>query len=141
MIVDDSGIMRKLVMRNLMETKLANFSFTEAGDGVDALSKIDAKPVDIMFVDWNMPNMNGIDLVMKVRQQQAKHIPIVMVTTEGTMGKVEEALNKGGVDCYIVKPFTQDIMKQKLTPLFQRLEAPAPQKAGGFFSKLAASIS
>jgi two-component system chemotaxis response regulator CheY len=141
MIVDDSGIMRKLVMRNLMETRLANFSFTEAGDGVDALGKMDAKPVDIMFVDWNMPNMNGIDLVMKVRQMQARHIPIVMVTTEGTMGKVEEALNKGGVDCYIVKPFTQDIIKQKLTPLFQRMEAPAPQKTGGFFSKLAASIS
>ena len=101
-----------------------------------------AQKIDIFFVDWNMPNMNGIDLVMKVRQVQARHVPIVMVTTEGTMGKVEEALDKGGVDCYIVKPFTQDIMKQKLAPLFQRLQTPAPQKkTGGFFAKLAASIS
>ncbi|MCE5279990.1 MAG: response regulator [Planctomycetaceae bacterium] len=137
MVVDDSGIMRKMVMRNLMETRLANFSFTEAADGLDAIKKLPEKPVDMMFVDWNMPNMTGIELVMHVRQNQKRHVPIVMVTTEGTMGKVEEALDKGGVDCYIVKPFTKDIMIQKLQPLFERLNNAQTIKPGGFFSKLA----
>ncbi len=138
MVVDDSGIMRKMVMRNLMETRLANFSFTEAADGVEAVKKFPEKPVDVMFVDWNMPNMSGIELVMHVRQNQKRHVPIVMVTTEGTMGKVEEALDKGGVDCYIVKPFTKDIMMQKLQPLFERISAAQSVKPiGGFFSKLA----
>lgn len=136
MVVDDSGIMRKLVMRSLVESKLADFMFTEACDGRDALTKFDPSSIDILFVDWNMPNMSGIELVRAIRSSQKHHVPIVMVTTEGTMGRVEEALDQCGVDSYIVKPFTSDIVRQKLEPLFSQM-AEARKKPDGFFGKLA----
>jgi two-component system chemotaxis response regulator CheY len=140
MVVDDSGIMRKMVMKSLMQSKLADFMFTEAVDGQDALTKFDPKVIGMMFVDWNMPNMSGIDLVRKIRSTQTRHVPIVMITTESTMGKIEEALDQAGADCFIVKPFTPEIVKKKLEPLFDRISE-AQKKPGGFFSKLAAKIN
>ncbi|MCD6365702.1 MAG: response regulator [Planctomycetes bacterium] len=137
LVVDDSGIMRKMVMRSLTETALAEFKFTEARDGLDALEKFNDS-VDIMFVDWNMPNMSGIDFLRKVRDSETEHTPAVMITTESTMGKVEEALDEVGVDCFIVKPFTPESLKVKLSPLFEKLTS-SPQKAG-FFSRLAAKL-
>jgi len=134
MIVDDSGIMRKLVMKSLTESELANFTYTEGKDGADALEKYQPGTVDMIFVDWNMPNMSGIDFVKEVRKIEKDHTPVVMITTESTMGKVEEALDEAGVDCFIVKPFTTDVLKQKLTPMFEALNS---GKKKSFFSKLA----
>jgi two-component system, chemotaxis family, chemotaxis protein CheY len=139
LVVDDSGIMRKLVMRALTESKLAQFTFSEAKDGLDALTVFDPQKVQMIFVDWNMPNMNGIDFVKKVRSAEKSHVPVVMITTESTMGKVEEALDQAGVDCFIVKPFTTEVLQKKLTPLFDKLSD--PKKAEGFFSKLAAKLN
>jgi two-component system, chemotaxis family, chemotaxis protein CheY len=138
LVVDDSGIMRKLVMRALAESRLAQFDFTEAVDGVDALAKFDPDKIDLVLVDWNMPKMSGIDFVHQVRTTCKGHVPIVMITTESTMGKVEEALSSGGVDSYICKPFTANVLKQKLAPLFEKMAAPPPKT--GFFSKLAAKL-
>ncbi|MBM3958093.1 MAG: response regulator, partial [Gemmatimonadetes bacterium] len=59
LVVDDSGIMRKMVMRSLAESRLAQFTFTEAQDGADALTKFRDAAFDMLFVDWNMPNMSG----------------------------------------------------------------------------------
>lgn len=140
LVVDDSGIMRKLVMRSLIESKLANFMFTEGKDGLDALTQFDPQKINMIFVDWNMPNMNGIDFVRKIRSTQQNHVPIVMITTESTMGKVEEALDQAGVDCFIVKPFNTEVLQKKLTPLFERLAA-GDKKSDGFFSKLAAKLN
>ncbi len=140
MVVDDSGIMRKMVMRSLKEAELANFTFTEAQDGVDALEKFSEDEIDMLFVDWNMPNMNGIDFIKEVRGSTQRHVPVVMVTTESTMGKVEEALNQARVDCFIVKPFTAEVLKKKLTPLFAKMEAACKGKKGGFFSKVAEQL-
>lgn len=140
LVVDDSGIMRKMVMRSLAESRLAQFTFTEGVDGADALTKFNPDLIDMIFVDWNMPNMSGIDFVRNVRAACKRHVPIVMITTESTMAKVEEALDGAGVDSYVCKPFTTDVLKQKLTPLFEKLTA-ASQPKGGFFSKLAASFS
>ena len=134
LVVDDSGIMRKLVMRSLEEAGLAEFKFEQAKDGVDALEKFDPDGTDVCFVDWNMPNMSGIDFVRQVRADQKQHVTIVMVTTESTMGKIEEALEDAGVDGYVVKPFTADVLKRKLSPLFEKLAV--GKKKGGFFSKL-----
>jgi two-component system chemotaxis response regulator CheY len=139
MVVDDSGIMRKMVMRSLIESKLAQFMFTEAADGVDALSKFNPD-INMMFVDWNMPNMTGIELVRRIRSSQKNHVPIVMITTEGTMDRVEEALNSGGVDSYVVKPFTTDVLVKKLSPLFDKLQQ-AAVKPKGFFGRLADKLS
>lgn len=136
LVVDDSGIMRKMVMRSLSESKLAQFTYTEAVDGLDGLEKFDPAKIDILFVDWNMPNMSGIEMVREIRAAEKKHTPIVMITTEGTMGKVEEALDSAGVDGYVVKPFTVEILQKKLGPLFEKLAASQTQSKG-FFNKLA----
>ncbi len=139
MVVDDSGIMRKMVMRSLTNSNLANFSFTEAGDGVEALEKYDPKSIDMLFVDWNMPNMNGIDLIRKIRASEKRHTPIVMITTESTMGKMDEAMEEVKVDKYIAKPFTPEGLQKRLAPLFEQL-AEAKQKSKGFFGKLASAL-
>ena len=140
MVVDDSGIMRKMVMKSLMQSKLANFMFTEAVDGQDALTKFDPKVIQMMFVDWNMPNMTGIELVRKIRETEPSHVPIVMITTEGTMGRVEEAMDQCGVDGYVVKPFTVEVLQKKLEPLFDKL-CESQKKSKGFFGRLADKLA
>jgi two-component system, chemotaxis family, chemotaxis protein CheY len=140
LVVDDSGIMRKLVMRSLRESQLAEFTFVEAVDGADALTKFDPATINMVFADWNMPNMSGIDMVRKIREQYGRDIPIVMITTENTMAKVEEAMDQAGADCFIVKPFTSDSLQKKLEPLFTKITETA-SKGGGFFSSLIAKLS
>jgi two-component system chemotaxis response regulator CheY len=135
MVVDDSGIMRKMVMRSLNESGIADFEFTEGADGQDALDKFDPNAHEMIFVDWNMPNMNGLEFCKKVREMTDHHIPIIMITTESTMGKVEEAMDEGGVDTFICKPFTTDVLKKKLDPLFEKIED-AGKGGDGFFGAL-----
>ena len=130
MVVDDSGIMRKMVMRALNETKLASFVFTEAVDGADALTKFDPAKIQMMFVDWNMPNMSGIELVRALRNERSSKVPIVMITTEGTMGKVEEAMDQCAVNGYVIKPFTADVLTRKIRPVIDRM-AQGQKKSGG----------
>jgi two-component system chemotaxis response regulator CheY len=135
LVIDDSGIMRKMVMRALSQTGLADFEFTEAEDGVEGLDKFNPKTTDIVFVDWNMPNMNGLDLVRELRMLNNKrYLPIVMVTTEKVVGKVEEALDEG-VDCFISKPFTPEAFEERLGPMIQKIMK--SDKGGGFFKRLA----
>ena len=139
LIVDDSAIMRKMVMRSLKETELAEFTFTEAGDGVEGIEKYNPEIIDIMFVDWNMPNMNGIDMIKAIQEKDATHKPVVMITTESTMGKMDEAMDEVIVDKYIAKPFTVEGLQQRLGPILVKIgEA---QESGGFFGKLAESLN
>ncbi len=122
MVIDDSAIMRKMVMKNLTASGLADFMYTEASDGQDALDKFPAGDFDVLFVDWNMPNMSGIELVRAVRAQEKKtHVAIVMVTSESTMDRIEEALDDAGADSYICKPFTPEVVCKKLAPLSKAL--------------------
>ena len=139
LVVDDSRVMRNMVMNALKQSRLATFEFTEASDGADALTKFDPAKFDMCFVDWNMPNMNGVEFVKKARATgTAFNIPMIMVTSEQTMAKIEEALNQAGADSYLCKPFTPDDMKVKLEKLVNKvLAAKAPaEKSGGFFSGL-----
>ena len=132
MVVDDSGIMRKMVMRSLTESKIAEFEFVEGVDGADALEKFDPEEIEMLFVDWNMPNMNGLEFIIKIREMMDHHIPVVMITTERTMGKVEEAMEQAGVDTFICKPFTTDVLTKKLEILFEKIE----DDSEGFFGSL-----
>lgn len=136
MVVDDSGIMRKMVMRSLTEAKVAEFTFTEATDGQDALSKFNPTVHEMIFVDWNMPNMNGLEFIKKVRELTKHHVPVVMITTESTMAKVEEAMEGGAVDTFICKPFTTEVIQKKLQPLFEKLQD-AAESGDNFFGSLA----
>ncbi|MBI5878014.1 MAG: response regulator [Chloroflexi bacterium] len=136
LVVDDSRVMRTMVMRMLGEAKLAEFEFIEAEDGVDALHKFSPESVDIAFVDWNMPNMSGIDFVRKVRaNRNARHVPIVMVTSERTMGKMEDALDRAGASAYICKPFTAAELQAKLSKIITSMPE-KKGKSGGFFGKM-----
>ena len=138
LIVEDCARMRKMLMRILPLTGVAEFQFTEAEDGLEALAKFDPKKIDIVFADWMMPRLTGIDFVRKVRASgMADHIPIVMVTGENTMGNVQDALDGAGADLYITKPYTVDELREKLKKVMDRLAAerhehPAPERPGFF---------
>jgi two-component system chemotaxis response regulator CheY len=149
MVVDDSPIMRNMVKQSLLKTGLAEWEFTEAEDGQDALNKFDREKIDIGFVDWNMPKMTGVDFVRAVRALgDTKHIPFVMVTSEKTMSKIEEALDQAGADAFICKPFTPDEMKIKVEKVIKKLTEARKERmeqkmatqstgnSGGFFKKL-----
>ncbi|MBC8552329.1 MAG: response regulator [Candidatus Brocadiales bacterium] len=115
LLVDDSAVMRKIIQRNIKETGLIVDEFVEAGDGNQALDKVNAVgDLDLILVDWNMPNMSGIEFVKTLRSLNlAKRIPVVMVTTEGSAAKVSEAKDSGA-DGYLTKPFTADQLRDAL---------------------------
>lgn len=117
LVVDDSKIMRSAVKRALDQLMLAEFEYVEAKDGEDALEKF-SDEIEIMFVDWNMPNMTGVELAQAIREKGNNHIPIIMVTAEKSMGKVDKALNEGGANEYVTKPFTADKMHKAISNYF-----------------------
>lgn len=148
LVVDDSRIMRRMVMDAVIKTNVATFEFTEAEDGADALGKFDPSAIDIIFADWNMPRMSGIEFVHKVRtMRNTQNIAILMVTSEKTMGKMEIALDKAGADDYVCKPFTVEEMQRKVARVMTKIQARAQQPpedrkpAGGFFSKFMQGIN
>ncbi|MEO0482229.1 MAG: response regulator [Planctomycetota bacterium] len=119
LLVDDSK-----TMRNIQKSVLAQLGFTEieeACDGQDALSKVKAFAPDLMLVDWNMPNMDGLTFVKTYRQED-KGTPIIMVTTEAEKARVIEAI-KAGVNNYVVKPFTPDLLGQRIQETLERAAA------------------
>ncbi|MCG8372645.1 MAG: response regulator, partial [Balneolales bacterium] len=117
LVVDDSKIMRSQVKRALDQSMVADFEYVEAMDGEDALEKFDEE-IDMMFVDWNMPKKTGVELAREIRDMGYTSIPIIMVTAEKSMGKVDKALNEGGADEYITKPFTADKMTKAISKFF-----------------------
>jgi two-component system chemotaxis response regulator CheY len=125
LVIDDSGVMRKMVMKSLREAKLCDFEFVEAEDGRVALEKLKGENIDIGFVDWNMPNMNGVEFVAEVRQQERFDcndypIPLIMITSEKTMGKIQTALDEAGANSFISKPFTVEELQAKLKKFVER---------------------
>ncbi len=114
LIVDDSGVMRKIIQKNIKAANLVVDEFVEAGDGKEALEKLKAGPVDLILCDWNMPNMTGIEFA-KTLQSSGEYcgIPIVMITTEGSDSMRAEA-SSAGVKGYITKPFTPEQLTNEL---------------------------
>lgn len=136
LIVDDEQVVRLLITRVINTTRIADFEFIEARDGEDALEKFDPETIDIVFVDWNMPRMNGLAFADRVRRMpNTKHIPIVMVTSEGSLSKMMDAADNVGINAYIVKPFTGDDMVLRLTPLLEEI-AEYRRSKGSFLGKL-----
>lgn len=113
LVVDDSSTMRRIIKNTL--GRLGHKDILEAEDGAVAWKVMgENEGIDILVTDWNMPEMNGLELVKKVRaDERFKDMPIIMVTTEGGKAEVITAL-KAGVNNYIVKPFTPQVLKEKL---------------------------
>jgi two-component system chemotaxis response regulator CheY len=113
LVVDDSSTMRRIIKNTL--NRLGYKELFEAEHGAQAWSVLQQNPgIDVLITDWNMPEMNGLELVKKVRaEEKYADMPIIMVTTEGGKAEVITAL-KAGVNNYIVKPFTPQVLKEKL---------------------------
>ena len=117
LIVDDSSTMRRIIGNVVQQLGIQKGNFDEAEDGVVAWGLLQKNTYDVILTDWNMPNMNGLELVKKIRGGGAhQKTPIVMITTEGGKGEVITAL-KAGVNNYIVKPFSAEVLKEKLDGL------------------------
>lgn len=114
LIVDDSLPMRKVIRKTIKASGFSKAEFEEAADGLDALKILKDKWIDIVVTDFNMPNMNGLELVAEMKKDDLlKTIPVLVVTTEGGKIRVDEF--KGiGVAGYITKPFTPEQIKMKL---------------------------
>ena len=114
MIVDDSATMRKIIMRTLQTAGLDIGQTEEAGNGNEALEKLNTGAVDIMLCDVNMPEMSGPELVTKVRElPSCSDTKIVMVSTESSQDLIDDVMAKGAND-FITKPFTPEKFQEKL---------------------------
>lgn len=116
LIVDDFATMRRIVRNSLEHLGFTNI--IEAEDGYKALEKLKKTEVQLIVSDWNMPNMQGIDLLRAVRgDNRTKTVPFLMLTAEAQKDNIIEAA-KAGVSNYIVKPFTLEAMQKKLEAIF-----------------------
>ena len=113
LVVDDSSTMRRIIKNTL--ARLGYKDVLEGADGLEGWEELNNNPdVEMLITDWNMPEMNGLELVKKIRaDERFVDLPIIMVTTEGGKAEVITAL-KAGVNNYIVKPFTPQVLKEKL---------------------------
>lgn len=119
MIVDDFATMRK-VIRNLLK-QVGYENIVEAEDGVVALKTLKSKKIDLVISDWNMPNMTGIELLKAVRaDEELSTTPFLMVTAEALQDNVIAAV-KAGVNNYIVKPFTAEVLNEKIMKILEKV--------------------
>jgi two-component system chemotaxis response regulator CheY len=115
LIVDDSLTMRRILVNTVIKAGFSDVK--EAEDGKDALAKLMAGEYDLLMTDWNMPNMNGLELVQAVRaDDKLKKIPILMVTTRNMKEDIVNAI-KCGVNGYIVKPFDAKTLNAKIAEI------------------------
>jgi two-component system chemotaxis response regulator CheY len=118
LVVDDFATMRKIVRNILKQIGFENIM--EAEDGSAALRMIKSEPVGLVVTDWNMPNMTGLDLLKAIRKDpQIANLPVLMVTAEGLKDNVMDAV-KAGVNNYVVKPFTAEVLQEKLETIFKK---------------------
>lgn len=121
LIVDDFSTMRRIVKNLLRDLGFTNTS--EADDGLTALPMLQSGKFEFLVTDWNMPGMQGIDLLKAVRSDpNLASLPVLMVTAESKKDQIVEAA-QAGVNGYVVKPFTATTLKEKIEKIFERIEA------------------
>lgn len=119
LIVDDFSTMRRIIKNLLRDLGFTNTA--EADDGTTALPMLHSGNFDFLVTDWNMPGMTGIDLLRAVRaDERLKHLPVLMVTAEAKRDQIIEAA-QAGVNGYVVKPFTAQVLKEKIEKIFERV--------------------
>jgi two-component system chemotaxis response regulator CheY len=119
LVVDDFSTMRRIIKNLLKDLGFTNIQ--EADDGNTALPMLQQGDFDFVVTDWNMPGMQGIDLLRAIRaDDKLKHLPVLMVTAEAKKEQIVAAA-QAGVNGYVVKPFTAGTLKEKLDKIFERL--------------------
>ena len=119
LVVDDFATMRRVIKNLLKQAGYKNI--VEAEDGVAALRTLKSQSVDFIISDWNMPNMNGHDFLKSVRaDNELSGLPFLMVTAEGLKENVVMAV-KSGVSGYIVKPFTAEVLNEKIEKITENM--------------------
>jgi two-component system chemotaxis response regulator CheY len=119
LVVDDFATMRRIVKNILQQLGYTNVD--EAEDGAQAFEKIQAGGVDFVITDWNMPVMDGFSLLKRIRSDSSlTKLPILFITAEAEKEKVVSAI-QAGVNNYIVKPFTAEVLKEKMDKIFEKL--------------------
>ncbi|WP_449290056.1 chemotaxis response regulator CheY [Oceanisphaera ostreae] len=119
LIVDDFSTMRRIIKNLLRDLGFNNTQ--EADDGLTALPMLKNGSFDFVVTDWNMPGMQGIDLLKAIRaDDKLKHLPVLMVTAEAKREQIIAAA-QAGVNGYVVKPFTAGTLKEKLEKVFERI--------------------
>ena len=121
LVVDDSATMRRIVINSLK--RIGYDDFVEAVDGAEALNSLDPS-VDFVITDWNMPNMGGLDFVRALRERDdVNQVPVLMVTTRSVREDIMRAA-EAGANNYVVKPFTPQVLKEKIEKLLGAVGAP-----------------
>lgn len=122
LIIDDAMVIRNIHKNVLKELGVQESSYHEAADGKSALQIAMSRKIDLFLVDWNMPELNGLDFVKAIRATELyKTTPVIMITSEAAKYNVIEAI-EAGVTNYIVKPIQAKILKEKLAKYLGRGE-------------------
>lgn len=123
LVVDDFSTMRRIV-RNLLK-ELGYSNVDEAEDGAMALQKLKNENFDFVISDWNMPNMDGLEMLKQIRADAAiAKLPVLMVTAEAKKENIIAAA-QAGASGYVVKPFTAATLDEKLGKIFEKMEKAA----------------
>ena len=116
LVVDDSRIMRNIVKNIFADLKIP-CQYLEAADGKQAIQLVETNKVNLVFLDWNMPEMDGMEFLKRVRNMPGyESLPIIMVTSEAARYNVVEALQSGATD-YIVKPVNDRVFREKVSEI------------------------
>jgi len=119
LLVDDSSTMRR-IQKNVL-AKLGHTDIVEAEDGLSAQVKLERIQVDLILLDWNMPNVDGLTFLKALREKDVS-TPVIMVTTEGQKENVITAL-QSGANSYVVKPFTPDILQKRINAVMEKVHS------------------
>lgn len=114
LVVDDSSVMRRIILRSLKEAGITIGEFLEASNGYEGLSHLVDKKIDVVLCDLNMPEMDGLEFIQRVKELSLPQpVPIILITALATDRRVHEGLNCGARD-YILKPFTPEALLEKI---------------------------
>ena len=120
LVVDDSATMRRIIVNSL--DRIGFKDVVEAEDGAAALALVQGGGIEFIVTDWNMPTMSGIDFARAVRGGAGAQIPILMVTTRSAREDIVAAV-EAGVNNYVLKPFTPQVLKEKIDQVLQTAKA------------------
>lgn len=117
LVVDDSATFRQLLCMSLIRLEgISSADITQACDGADALKKMQARDFDLVLTDVMMPNVNGLELVERVRSELQSRVPIVIISTKGEEAFVEQGM-KNGANCYLLKPISLPRLREVVSGL------------------------